>query len=414
MADLPGSGPARPAGAAGADRAEHDTAHDRVWAALRSHAGSTPAEFSTAAGVARSTVAKLLTAWAADGSVTSTPAPPAAAPHRWTAAPSDLPPAPAPDPGGSAPADPHTGRNTDTSTGTRRRRGATTPTATTLQRGVPGAGRPRGGAAGTGTAPVNGAGRNQSGNPRLAAGALQGMVQDLLTEHPGDHGPTAIGRALGRSSGAVANALERLVTAGWAVRTNDRPRRYRTTDPTESPDATTTRGQARPEDAQTRSQPELSRSVRGWPGRHPATRALTAGRATPPLPWPVPERATGFPGVCDRGGQRSWPGAVRLIIPPDTLGATGEAPPRRRRSSPRRHDCPYDSARGCAVASTRRYLRGPVAFVDGEDLDAARATLLGAGATELSPRHARARGVRARGHRRQPDRAARRASPKFE
>ena len=57
---------------------------------------------------------------------------------------------------------------------------------------------------------------------------------------------------------------------------------------------------------------------------------------------------------------------------------------------------------------------GPVDFVDGEDLDAARATLLGAGATELSPRHARARGVRARGHRRQPDRAARRASPKFE
>lgn len=76
-------------------------------------------------------------------------------------------------------------------------------------------------------------------------------MQDLLTEHPGDHGPTAIGRALGRSSGAVANALERLVTAGWAVRTNDRPRRYRTTDPTESPDATTTRGHAGPEDAQT-------------------------------------------------------------------------------------------------------------------------------------------------------------------
>jgi hypothetical protein len=64
------------------------------------------------------------------------------------------------------------------------------------------------------------------------------MVQDFLTDHPGDHGPTAIGRALGRSSGAVANALERLVTTGWAVRTNDRPRRYRTTDPTGPEDTT--------------------------------------------------------------------------------------------------------------------------------------------------------------------------------
>jgi hypothetical protein len=27
---------------------------------------------------------------------------------------------------------------------------------------------------------------------------LQGMVQDYMTEHPGDHGPIGIGRALGR------------------------------------------------------------------------------------------------------------------------------------------------------------------------------------------------------------------------
>jgi hypothetical protein len=81
------------------------------------------------------------------------------------------------------------------------------------------------------------------------------MVQDFLTEHPGDHGPTAIGRALARSSGAIANALERLVTAGWAVRTNDRPRRYNATDSTEPVDPPAPHGQAQPADSQADGQP---------------------------------------------------------------------------------------------------------------------------------------------------------------
>ena len=102
---------------------------------------------------------------------------------------------------------------------------------------------------------MHGAGRNMSGKPRPAAGALQGMVQDFLTEHPGDHGPTAIGRALARSSGAIANALERLVTAGWAVRTNDRPRRYNATDSTEPVDPPAPHGQAQPADSQADGQP---------------------------------------------------------------------------------------------------------------------------------------------------------------
>jgi hypothetical protein len=65
------------------------------------------------------------------------------------------------------------------------------------------------------------------GSSRLAAGQLRGMVEEFLTEHPGPHGPVEIGHALGRSSGAIANALERLVETGWAERTSERPKRYR-------------------------------------------------------------------------------------------------------------------------------------------------------------------------------------------
>ena len=56
------------------------------------------------------------------------------------------------------------------------------------------------------------------------------MVEDFLAEHPGDHGPVDIGHALRRSSGAIANALERLVDTGWAERTSEHPKRYRFVD----------------------------------------------------------------------------------------------------------------------------------------------------------------------------------------
>jgi hypothetical protein len=68
--------------------------------------------------------------------------------------------------------------------------------------------------------------RNRSGSTRLAKGALRGQVEDYLVETPGEHSPVEIGKVLGRSSGAVANALEALVESGDAVRTSDRPRCY--------------------------------------------------------------------------------------------------------------------------------------------------------------------------------------------
>ena len=105
---------------------------------------------------------------------------------------------------------------------------------------------------GSGAAPVNGAGRNRSGTPRLAAGALQGGA-GLLTEHPGDpahrHRPRA--RAL------VRRGHQRARTPGrrrLGVRTNDRPRRYstRTHEPVDPP---APHGQAQPADSQADGQP---------------------------------------------------------------------------------------------------------------------------------------------------------------
>jgi len=64
--------------------------------------------------------------------------------------------------------------------------------------------------------------------PRLGKGALRGMVEDYLAEHPGGQfSPSAIGKALNRSSGAVNNALEKLVADGHAIQIQDRPKRFR-------------------------------------------------------------------------------------------------------------------------------------------------------------------------------------------
>lgn len=65
------------------------------------------------------------------------------------------------------------------------------------------------------------------------AGGLRPLVADHLAGHPDqDFSPTQIANALGRSSGAIANALERLVEHRAAVQTSTSPRRYQHhTDP---------------------------------------------------------------------------------------------------------------------------------------------------------------------------------------
>ena len=63
---------------------------------------------------------------------------------------------------------------------------------------------------------------------RLRPGALGGLVVEYLKEHGGEAlGPSAVGKALGRSQGAVANALARLTEAGTVVEVSESPHRYR-------------------------------------------------------------------------------------------------------------------------------------------------------------------------------------------
>jgi urease beta subunit len=58
-------------------------------------------------------------------------------------------------------------------------------------------------------------------------GALRDLVQAHLYDNPGEEfTPHQISKALTRSSGAVANALDRLIQLGIAVQTSEKPRRF--------------------------------------------------------------------------------------------------------------------------------------------------------------------------------------------
>ncbi|BDM71543.1 hypothetical protein HEK616_50300 [Streptomyces nigrescens] len=66
-----------------------------------------------------------------------------------------------------------------------------------------------------------------SAEGRLAPGALRQMVIDHLRAHPADaFTATQISRIIEKSSGAIANALDKLVSQGIATQVNDRPRRF--------------------------------------------------------------------------------------------------------------------------------------------------------------------------------------------
>ncbi|WP_433435370.1 MarR family transcriptional regulator [Nonomuraea sp. CA-141351] len=75
--------------------------------------------------------------------------------------------------------------------------------------------------------PSTRAGNDGGGGVTVRPGALRDRVHAHLTEHPGkEFTPYEIGRVLDASSGAVANALDRLVSLGQVALTCERPRRF--------------------------------------------------------------------------------------------------------------------------------------------------------------------------------------------
>ncbi|MFF2811809.1 hypothetical protein ACFVT2_32480 [Streptomyces sp. NPDC058000] len=67
-----------------------------------------------------------------------------------------------------------------------------------------------------------------SAKRRLAPGALRHMVIDHLQAHPDEaFTATKISRIIGRSSGAIANSLDKLASQGTVEQVSDRPRMFR-------------------------------------------------------------------------------------------------------------------------------------------------------------------------------------------
>lgn len=158
-------------------------AADAVAAALAAHPGATAAELAEAAGVGQSTAAKTLAALEAEGrarrAVGGRSTSGRRQPDRWS------------------PPD-------------------------TLSLDV----KPSADA--TETAESTTSDRPGGSERRLGRGELNTLVLDYLAGHPGEPvGPAAVAKALGRSAGAVSNALGRLAEAGTVRLVGQSPRRYR-------------------------------------------------------------------------------------------------------------------------------------------------------------------------------------------
>jgi len=83
-------------------------------------------------------------------------------------------------------------------------------------------------------AAVNGRPRSSSGRVRCLPGEMRAKVAAHLAAHPGaEFTPHEVSKVIGHSAGAVANALDRLVSTGEAEMTCERSRRYTAARPSQ-------------------------------------------------------------------------------------------------------------------------------------------------------------------------------------
>jgi len=175
-----------------------DTAETKVRRALEADPGTTAAVLATAAGVGRSTATKILSRWAAEGVVTRSDGKDQSVPVTWTW-------------GAHAADDPFEVEETDNADG-QETVSSPVPTPDPIT---------------TDPAVLDTPTTEASAKDRLPKGALYELVKEFLHKHPGEEfGPAKIGTELVRSSGAVNNALEKLVTNGLATKTCEAPKRF--------------------------------------------------------------------------------------------------------------------------------------------------------------------------------------------
>ncbi|WP_439381553.1 hypothetical protein [Amycolatopsis lexingtonensis] len=191
-----------------------ETAETKVRRTLAANPGATAATLASAAGVGRSTATKILSRWAADGLVARTAGKDQSVPVTWTLSDEQ-----------NDDAAEVALTTDDLTTGDQE---AEAPVGDVDEQDAVSSSVPD---REVSSVP----GQAMSGVPtpeapkkeRLPKGGLYALVKEFLQAHPGDEfGPAKIGTELGRSSGAVNNALERLVINGLAAKTCEAPKRF--------------------------------------------------------------------------------------------------------------------------------------------------------------------------------------------
>ncbi len=239
-----------------------DNANDAALrVALAANPGATASDLAFDAGMSVSTARGILARMAEDGTATRATDPDATrATYRWTltattGTAADMPappaagdttatppdtatatpdPAPAPPGTAAAPAKTATVKKRAARTTRRAAKAATTTPAQTPSPAPAAPTPPADSVTDTPAGDTANAGGDAVVLEKLPSGALRGMVEDYLREHPGESfSPTAFKRALEEihaprqlSSGAINNALEKLTTGGVAVRTSDAPKKW--------------------------------------------------------------------------------------------------------------------------------------------------------------------------------------------